>query len=64
MLLKSSCKILFHGSKAIVKYRKNIKKMDAQTIAVIILKFGQSGFTLVKWIKKDADGMAKSVDSD
>ena len=47
-----------------MKYHKNPKILDIQKIALIILKFKQIGFTIVKMHANDVVGMANSVDPD
>ena len=47
-----------------MKYRKNHKNSDTRKIAVMTLKFEQSGFTKGVMSPKDADRMANSVDPD
>ena len=45
-------------------YHKFPKYSDTQQITVITLKFEQGGFTLEQCVKKDAEGIANSVDPD
>ena len=47
-----------------VRYRKIPKCSDIQKSAVIILNFEQWGYNIEKKSKKDAGGMANSVDPD